>query len=162
MHLAAELAGFFAAHAIWNVSDGGPLTPMLAYRGADGSRQLVRLALDDLESAVAEGKSRLATNAMNADDAVLLYDGFITMDDEKLDAILVEIRTYLSPDSEAIIAIPYTPKESGSFLVHKPKLLAWDNCDDFETNTVLQSFFNGVDSHEEGAKVWSDCLDESK
>ena len=162
MHLAAELAGFFAAHAIWNVSDGGPLIPMLAYRAADGGRQLERLALDNLESAVAQGKSRLTANPMDADDAALLYDGRITLGAEKQDAIIIEIRTYFSPDSEAIIAIPYTPKELGRFLVHKPKLLVWSNCDDFETNAVLQSFFEGVDSHEKGAKVWSDCLDESK
>ncbi len=31
MHNSARLAGFFAAHAIWCVSDGGPLIPMVAY-----------------------------------------------------------------------------------------------------------------------------------
>lgn len=72
------------------------------------------------------------------------------------------MRAYFSPDSEAVMAVPYTPKQSGKFRVHKPKLLGWKNCDDFDMNAALQSFFEGVDGHEKGAKIWNDCLDESK
>jgi len=61
-----------------------------------------------------------------------------------------------------VIAVPYTPKTSGRFLVHKPKLLAWENCDDFDVNAAFHSFFEGVDEHEQGSKIWNECLDESK
>jgi hypothetical protein len=44
MEAATELAGFFAAHAVWSVSDGETLIPLLGYEAGDGMRQLVRLA----------------------------------------------------------------------------------------------------------------------
>jgi hypothetical protein len=163
MITATKLSGFFAAHAIWCVSDGNTLTPMLAYITADDERKMERLVVaDDLAASVAYGKKKLNSNEMDANDAALLYDGRITLGNEKIDAIIIEMRAYLSPDSEAIMAVPYTPKATGKFLVHKPKLVAWKNCDDFDMNAALQSFFEGVDGHEKGSKVWNECLDESK
>jgi hypothetical protein len=163
MITASKLAGFFAAHAIWCVSDGETLTPMLAYTTEDDERKIERLVVnDDLEASVAYGKEKLESNEMHANDAVLLYDGRISVGKEKVDAIIIEIRAYFSPDSEAVMAVPYTPKQSGRFRVHKPKLLGWKHCDDFDMNAALQSFFAGVDGHEKGAKIWNDCLDESK
>jgi hypothetical protein len=162
MITASKLAGFFAAHAIWSVSESDSLTPMLAYTGEDDMRKLIRLASDDTASAVAEGQRRLADNDMDAVDAVLVYDGRITLDDAKCDAIILELRTYFSPDSEAMIAIPYTPKSAGKFRVHKPKLLSWEHCDDFDTDAAFEEFFAGVDEHEQGAKIWNAALDESK
>lgn len=46
--------------------------------------------------------------------------------------------------------------------IHKPKLVMWNNCDDFDVDAAIESFFNGIASHERGAKVWNDSLDESK
>ena len=99
---------------------------------------------------------------MDANDASLIYDGRITLDDGKLDALIIEMRAYFSPDSVAVLAIPYTPKDSGQFRVHRPKLLVWDNCDDFDLNYALECFFNGVAGHEKGSEIWNQCLDESK
>ena len=162
MITASNLAGFFAAHAIWCVSDGATLIPMLGYTTSDGKRNLDRFAMDDLGAAIAHGKKKLESNKMDADDAVLLYDGRITLGTEKLDAIIIEMRAYFSPGSEVVMAVPYTPKASGGFRVHKPKLLAWKNCEDFDRDTAFQSFFEGVAGHEKGVKIWNDCLDESK
>jgi len=157
MITASKLAGLFAAHAIWNVSDGGTLVPMLAYTTADGERHLERF----LGAPLPWGKDKLDSNEMDANDAVLLYDGRISLGEKKVDAIIIELRAYFAPESEAVIAVPYTPKASGEFRVHKPKLLAWKNCDDFDTNAALQAFFEGIDGHEKGASIWNDCLDES-
>jgi hypothetical protein len=162
MITASQLAGFFAAHAVWCVSDGDTLIPMLAHTDENGQRQLERFAHDDLAAAVEFGKQKLASNDMDANDAVLIYDGRITIGDEKLDALIIEMRAYFSPDSLAVLAIPYTPKTSGQFRVHKPKVLAWDNCEDVDLNHAFESFFNGVAEHEKGAAIWNECLDESK
>ena len=94
MITASELAGFFAAHAIWCVSDGDTLIPMLAYTTEDGERKMERFAHDELADAVEYGKQKLASNEMDANDAVLLYDGRIPIDDDKLDAIIIEMRAY--------------------------------------------------------------------
>ena len=167
MITAAKLAGFFAAHAILPVSDGGRLIPMLAYTNAKNERTLARLDVgsgnaEDLAASVALGKQKLHSNDMYANDAVLLYEGYITLEKEKAEAVIIEIRAYFSPSSEAVIAIPYTPRASGRFLVHKPKLLVWKDCEDFDKGAAVQSFFAGVDEHKKGSAIWNESLDESK
>lgn len=162
MITAFELAGFFAAHAIWCVSDGDTLIPILGYTTEDDERQMERLALDELTAAVEFGKQKLEANEMDANDAVLIYDARIPVGNEKLDAIVIEVRTYFSPGSQATIAIPYSPKSTQPFRVHKPKLLVWEQCEDFDLDYAFESFFKGVDSHEQGSEIWNQCLDESK
>jgi hypothetical protein len=71
----AELAGSFAAHGVWCVSEGGPLTPMLAHEMPDGSRHMMRLVMDDLRKAVDFGRRRLEENPEGARRAVLVCDG---------------------------------------------------------------------------------------
>lgn len=159
MILAAELAGFFAAHAIWCVSDADGLTPMVAFATEDGKRQMDRLAMDDAGDAVAFGRRRLDEDPLSANDGVLAFDGRITVESGKLDAIIVEMRCYAFPDARAAIAVPYTPKSSGQFRVHRPKLVQWHQCDDFNMDAVFEAFFRGVDSHEKGAEVWNAALD---
>jgi hypothetical protein len=135
---------------------------MLAYTNEKDERSMERLVSEDLARSVALGKKRLADNDMDANDAVFLFDGRIPVGDAKLDAVIVEIRAYFSPKSEAVLALPYTPESAGGFRVHKPKLLAWTNCEDFDMNAALTAFFQGVDAHEQGSKIWSERLDESK
>jgi hypothetical protein len=159
---ASKLAGFFAAHAIWSLSDGDGFIPMLAYTDADDKRNMTRLVFDNERDAVELGRQRLAANEMDANDAVLLFDGRIPLGNSKVDAVILELRCYFSPDSEAMIAVPYTPKSSGRFLVHRPKLVDWKNCDDFDQAAAFESFWQGVEEHEEGSKIWSSAMDESK
>jgi hypothetical protein len=58
--------------------------------------------------------------------------------------------------------VPYTPRGSGPFRVHKPKLVEWHECEGFDLDAAFEAFFQGVAAHEEGAKVWDAALDESK
>jgi len=164
MIAASRLAGFFAAHAIWSVSDNDtsePMVPMLAYTCGDDVRNMIRFAGDDVAECVQSGRDKLEVNSMDAQVAALVYDGRITIDERQLDAIVIEVRTYQAPDSRVIIAVPYTPLTSGHFLVHRPKLLQWEQCEAFGIDDVLGSFFEGVDEHDEGSRVWSEHLDES-
>lgn len=163
---AADLAGFFAAHCIWSIADakgdGPSFHPVLAHVGEDGGRKMERFVVDDLERAVNEGRKRLDANAMDANAAVFAYDGRITVGSEKLDAILLEMRVYFSPSSKALIAVPYTPPSRGGLRVHRPKLLQWEDCDDFATDALFEAFWAGVDQHEQGAKLWNAHIDPSK
>ena len=161
MITALKLAGSLAAHAIWSVSDGEILVPILGFTDQDDKRVMNRLVSPDLAEAVQRGQEQLRDNPMDANDAVLLYDGRITLDGRKLDAIIVEVRAYFAPGAEAVQAVPYTPKASGAFRVHRPKLLVWKGCEDFDMDQALQAFWDGVSSHEQAAKVWTNALDES-
>lgn len=162
MITAARLGGFFAAHAIWSVSTGETLVPMLAYTTEHGEQRMERHVGQELGASVEAARARLRANAMDANDAALLFDGRITLGAAKLDAIVIEHRAFFSPRSEMILAVPYTPATSGRFRVHRPKLMLWQGCEDFDQSAVLNAFFEGVDSHAEGVKVWNAALDESK
>jgi hypothetical protein len=162
MITASELAGFIAAHAIWCVSDADGLVPMVAFTTEDGQRKLERLVFDDAGAAVEHGRRRLEDDPFSADDGVLAYDGRITVEGGKLDAIILELRSYAFPWAKAAIAVPYTPRSSGRFRVHRPKLVEWERCEDFDLDAAFEAFFRGVDSHEQGAKVWNAALDQSK
>jgi len=159
---AGELGGFSAAHAIWSVSDGSTLIPMLTCVDQNNERQMIRLVQDQLEKAVQDGKARLEANPMDANDAALLYDGYITHDGAQVDAVIIELRSYFSPGSRVAIAVPYTPGSGASFKVHKPKLLQWSACEDFDVEAVFKAFFTGIGQHEQGARIWADSLDESR
>jgi hypothetical protein len=162
MITASELAGFIAAHAIWCVSDEDGLAPMVAFTIEDGQRTLERLVFDDAGAAVEHGRKRLEDDPFSANDGVLAYDGRITTEGGKLDAIILEMRSYGFPWARATISVPHTPASSGTFRVHRPKLVEWHECDDFDMDAAFEAFFRGVDSHEQGAKVWNAALDQSK
>lgn len=162
MITASELAGFIAAHAIWCVSDADGLVPMVAFATEDGQRKLERLVFDDAGAAVEQGRKRLEDDPFSANDGVLAYDGRITAGDGKLDAIILEMRSYGFPWAKATIAVPYSPASAGRFRVHKPKVVEWERCEDFDLDTAFKAFFQGVNAHEQGAKVWAAALDESK
>jgi hypothetical protein len=162
MITASELAGFIAAHAIWCVSDADGLIPMVAFTTEDGQRKLERLVFEDAATAVEHGRRRLEEDPFSANDGVLAYDGRIALESGKLDAILVEMRSYGFPWAKATITVPYTPRSSGRFRVHKPKLVEWHECEDFDLDAAFEAFFQGVAAHKPGAKVWDEAFDESK
>ena len=64
MITASKLAGFFAAHAIWSVSEGETLIPMLAYTRESDDRTMERFVGDDLAQSVGEAKRKLAAGGL--------------------------------------------------------------------------------------------------
>jgi hypothetical protein len=158
----SELAGFFAAHAIWSLYDSETFDPIFAYTTETGERNMERLIAPDMGKAVEIGRARLETAAATAGDGVLVFDGRISGDNGKLDAVIIEMRCYAFPGAMATLAVPYTPQSTGQFRVHKPKLLRWEDCDDFDMDAAFEAFFRGVDAHEHGGAIWNKHLDQSK
>src|SRR5689334_17134897 len=150
LNSAAQLAGFFAAHGIWCVSDGGPLIPFLAFETPDGKRQMQRFAAPQLEQGVEAGRDVLTRNPERATQAVLIYDGFVTLRSGKVDALLLDIRYYGPAGWSLKMAVPYRPaSETQTFGVYRPKFLSCDlPTPDYEA--LGSAFFQGVDSHEKG------------
>jgi hypothetical protein len=158
----AEHAGFFAAHGIWCVSEGGPLIPMLAFERPDGKREMMRFMMDKLEAGVEHGRRWLADNPDAATHAVLIFDGFITLDSGKTGALFIEAVQYEPERAGFTMAVPYRSCDSPQgFAVFRPKFLGHEGAaPDF--NELGEAFFRGVDRHEEGAKVWNASIDQSQ
>jgi len=162
MTAASDLAGFFAAHAVWCVSDGETLIPFVAYEHADGKRQLNRLVTERVEDGAAKGKEWLAKNPEGAARAVLIFDGFITLKGDRIDALIVTVRDYTLGDAELTIAVAYrSAKDPNGFAVYRPKFIGFKG-DQPDWQEVGQSMWAGIAKHEKGAKVWNDHIDESK
>lgn len=158
----AQLTGFVAAHAIWSVSDGGPLVPFVGFQKPDGSRGVTRFAADRLEDGVASAREWLAANPETAVLAVTAIDGFVTLPGGKTDAILLDARGYGVSKDGIAMAVPYRHKTwLKKFVVYRPKFISVD-VQNPDYASLGEQFFAGVDSHSEAAKFWNQHIDQSQ
>jgi hypothetical protein len=155
----AHLAGFFAAHGIWCVSEGETLVPMLAYEYADGERGMDRLMYDDYAEGARAGQAALEDGDPSWASAVLVADGYFHLEHGKADALIIEAVQYGPYRQTLSLAVPYRHADAG-FAVHRPKFMGVE-CDDPQLDTIAEAFFQGVASHTEAAAIWDAHLDES-
>lgn len=162
MESAVELAGFFAAHGIWCVAEGEPLTPMLAQESAAYGRNMLRFAADQLEEGVAQAQEYLDQNPGQAERAALVYDGYVTLPSGRTDALIVLVRSYARPPTTLTMAVPYrNAQSSAGFAVHRPKFMGWQGPGTADYKLLGDAFFRGVESHEAAAPVWAQHNDDS-
>jgi hypothetical protein len=102
-----ELALMAIDHGVESVKDGGgPLVPF-AITETPAGRELARFAAETLE----EGQEQARRHVREAADAVraaIAYDGFVTLEEERSDAILVEAQERGQPAC-VILAQRYRP-----------------------------------------------------
>jgi hypothetical protein len=152
-----ELAGFATAHAVWSVSDGAVLVPMAMSERA-GERKLTRFVAEELEQAVEQGQKWLADNADDSDVAVLVFDGYVSSATEKTDALILHGRA--RSGSTVTVVQRYRPAaEAAGFAVLRPQLEV-PSGERLDDETITLAFFRGLESHEEGARVWSAAVDD--
>jgi hypothetical protein len=158
----AQLAGFFAAHGIWSVSDGETLIPLLGYEYDDGNRGMDRFALGDVADGARAGQDALRANRYGSARAILVVDAYLSLETGRTDALIVDAVEY-GPDGRSLkLAIPYRPHPSPQgFAVHRPKFIEVHGVDERDYGALADAFFAGVDSHEEAAAVWNAHLDPS-
>lgn len=163
MHTTAELAGFFAAHAIWCVSDGEILVPMLAFDDPSAGRTLQRFVSDSYEEAVEQARERFEQNPDGAARGALFFDAFITLEWGKTDAIIIQARAYGEAPFTLEVAIPYrNASDADGFAVYRPKFLAVEGAAKHDLDHLGDLFFRGVDSHEKGAEIWNQSIDPTR
>jgi hypothetical protein len=152
-----EFAGFLMAHAIWSVSEDDTLVPMIGFV-KDGERTLMRIEDKDMAEAVGRGQMWIETNPEQAACAVLIYDGFVRLPSGRTDALMAVVRDYGPPRMGLEIVVPYRSAKSGRFAVHRPKFQAARGIANLAG--LGEAFFKGVNSHEHGARIWNEHLDE--
>lgn len=150
-----KMAGDVAAHSIWSVSSGDTLTPILGSMDKESRTRYQRIAFDDAEEAHQYGQNSLNKNENDAKGAVFSVDGYITLDSGKTDAVILDVRVYGATESNATIAIPYRhAKSTGGFAVHRPKLVKIEKISQGSLDELMSAFFDGIDGHEFGSKLW--------
>ncbi len=160
MERVVELAGFVAAHAVWSVSEGETLVPILAFQREDGHQEVRRIEADELQEAVVQGKDWLSKNPEAVSCAVLVYDGVIRLPSGNTDCLMLELSSYTPALQSLSIAVPYRhAQRPGGFGVHRPKFFTGKEDSEY-VRTVGEVFFRGVAQHEKGSALWGDHLDE--
>ena len=94
-----DLVGAALDHGVRSVEGGGPMIPFVIHHGPDGAT-LHRFVAETLE----EGQDRARAFAWQAGPATLrialAYDGYLTLDGERRDAIFVQAQAADTPTSD--------------------------------------------------------------
>jgi hypothetical protein len=83
-----NLAFFALDHAVESVRDGCPLIPFLLTEGEAG-RDLKRFVGETLEASLQQARAHART-ASDVTRVAIAYDGYVTVDGERSDAVFVE------------------------------------------------------------------------
>ena len=163
---AAELAGYFLAHAICRVQDGGTLSPLIGHERIlidSGERAFTQLRFDaqDPQDALRNAEQWLDTNPQDVARAVLVHAGELLWLGERHEALFSRIVDFRRPLRSLEVVIPYRPATAEHELaVHRPKLFEPRGLPE-DLAAIVKALFRGIDAHEPGGKTWSRYLDQS-
>ncbi len=87
-----RLAGYALAHALGSIDGGGTLCT-LAFVEREGKRELVRYEADSIPESIMMARGDLRTCLGTGGHAVLVYDGYVTINRVRHDALLVDLIT---------------------------------------------------------------------
>ncbi|MEM8593320.1 MAG: hypothetical protein AAGF06_00675 [Pseudomonadota bacterium] len=145
------MAGFFTSHAVWNVSSGDQLIPLMGTLSHSGTKDMIRFmaepelaekAMDDMSDSVA--------------GMAFIQDGLVALDTGKTDALIVTIRFQQESHRCIRLLIPYRPvSHDDGFLLNTLQVSALDGFDETDVSWIIDSFFIGLEQHTEGRTVWS-------
>jgi hypothetical protein len=106
---AGHLASLALKHGIESIRDaGGPLIPFVIVEKAEG-RTIQRFMAETLEESLQQACEFVRDRLDEFDRAVIAYDGVVTVNGERKDAILVLAYGKGQPTTH-LFAQPYTPK----------------------------------------------------
>ena len=156
-----ELAGIAAAQAVCCLFDRVPLVPLAFSRRTSGPPTVTLLSARTPDAMATEGRQWLEMNLDQADEAVVLFDGYITIPAGRKDAVILELRAYGPHVRHMRMAVPYRPhQDPEGFAIYRPKFVV-ATPDGHDTEAMSQAFFRGVAAHEFGRQIWEACADAS-
>jgi hypothetical protein len=86
-------------HGIASIKENAaPLIPFVLYQNRTGERELRRFITETLEQGLAEARNHILSKNLNINAYAIVWDGYITIDNRKWDAILVEAGSSESED----------------------------------------------------------------
>lgn len=85
-------------HALASIKEsGGPLIPFSIIEDASGEKKLTRYAAERLEDGEAQAKKRIEEMKEGIVRYALAWDGFVTIQGKKWDALIIEAGDKVSP-----------------------------------------------------------------
>lgn len=127
----ADLVFMALDHGVESVRDsGGPLIPFVVIEGEDGARGIQRFVTERLEEGPERAREAITALPASVAAYALAYDGYITIENTKFDAILVEASERDRP-AGVLMAQRYIIKKENFEIIGNPVLLE-------ECETLLQ------------------------
>lgn len=147
------MAGELTAHAIWNVSSGETLIPIIAQLKSDGTYSTQHFDMDPAQ-AIALGEKTISNLDSKTLGASFIKDAPVTLETGKTDALTIDIR--FSDDTKKIrVLIPYRHAEHPEgFAVHRLQATQFEGISNDVVTSLANSFFDGINSHTEASKIW--------
>lgn len=129
----------------------------------EGQPEIFPLQGDRLEERVDAGRRMLEEPADGTEAAVLVYDSVVDYEESKRDSMLVDARKYNDQPASFTMAIAYTAADDSTpFSVARPEFLGFDGCEESVLATLVDPFFEGVETHPQGASVWNAHMDRGR
>ncbi len=149
-----KMAGEFSSHAIWNVSSGETLIPILGYLKSDNSHFMQRLAMGSVQ-AIALGEQNISQLDADTVGAAFIKDGLITLETGKTDALIVDIRFSEDIGKKLQFILPYrNANHPEGFAVHRLKITELSGIPEITVESLTNAFFDGLEGHKEGGEIW--------
>lgn len=149
------MSGWFTSHAIWGVSTGETLIPIVGYLKTDGSRPMERLMMGSVE-AMAAGERKISTLDADTLGAVFVKDGLVTLETGKTDALIIDIRFAGKDEKKVQILMPYRhANHADGFAVHRIKVTELEGIEPDALNELTEAYFDGLEAHEQGGELWN-------
>ncbi|AJQ95462.1 hypothetical protein [Gynuella sunshinyii] len=156
MEKTLKMAGKFASHAIWSVSSGETLIPIVGYLKSDGSNFMERLVMDSIQ-AISLGEKKISELGTEILGAAFIKDGLITLETGKTDALIIDVRFSENNEQKLQFIIPYrNANHSEGFAVHRLKITKLEGFSEDVVGSISNAFFDGLESHKEGGKIWNE------
>jgi hypothetical protein len=151
-----SMAGKYTSHAIWSVSSGETLIPIVGLLKADGEQSMQRLAMNSVE-AVSTGEGTINNLSSDHKGGAFIQDGLVTLDTGKTDALIIDVKFSDDASKKVKFLVPYrNANHEKGFAVHRLKITEIEGFSTDDYKWVSDAFFDGLQSHPEGGKIWAE------
>lgn len=156
MEKTIRMAGEYTSHAIWGVSSGETLIPIIGYLKSDESHSMERLVMGSTQ-AVSLGDRKISQLDPEHTGAAFIKDGLITLETGKTDALIVDVRFSENLNKKVQFVVPYrNAMHPDGFAVHRLKMTQLSGIPSEAVDSLSNAFFDGIESHKQGGKIWNE------
>ncbi len=153
MDTACRLAGFVGAQALWHLSTGGPLTPTVAFESADGQRSMAPL---DPTTTVDQAHDVQRANAGGHPVSALAHEAVLGLGEGPTPTLVLYIVDHAAR-RRIVLGVPYS--QEGDFTVRTLQVLDLTSVTAGDLEPLIEAFFDGVEGHPHGKRLWGEHFD---
>ena len=146
-----RLTGYALAHGLSVVREGTTLIPTVVIETREG-RAVNRFEAEDLDTAVVLARGNVDSLANAVPRSVLVFDGYVTVDGNRSDALVAECRAR-GRDQIAVLAVRYRPPSEDEAFAVTGRLVVLEGMDG-GGGPRFDALLAGIREHPHGEDAW--------